>query len=436
MSELIADLGYRPRPWQAECRQAMKRFTVLVVHRRGGKTVLAVVTLVDAALRTAKKDGRYAYIAPYRKQAKEIAWDYLKAFGRKVPGAEPLEGDLTLRLPNGSRVSLFGADDPDRLRGLYFDGLVVDELKDIKPEVWGEILRPALADRKGWALFIGTPKGQNLLSQLYFDALGSPDWHAALYKWRDTMAVDEEEIEAARRAMSEAQFAQEFECDFAASSDDALITLALVEESCRRAPRDGDIRGSPKILGVDPARYGDDASVIFPRQGLVAYKPRVFRGIDNVTLAGEVAGTWDRWGADACFVDEGAGAGVIDHLRHVLRRPAVGIHFGGKKAVKRGYFDKRSEMWGTMAQWLKDGGAIPNDPDLKAELCGPRMDWSNAQNLMKLESKDSMRSRGLASPNLGDALALTFAQPVAPRIELESWIPKGYKARGKTRLES
>jgi len=438
--EVAADLGYRPRPWQEKCRAAMKRFNVLVVHRRGGKTVMACITLVDACLRTKKKNARYAYLAPYRVQAKAIAWDYVKAYARRIPGAKILEGELRIDFPNGARLSLYGADDPERLRGLYFDGIVIDELKDIKPSVWGEIVRPALADRIGWALVIGTPKGINLLSQMYFDALNAPDeWYASIWKWDDTDSLPYEEVQAAKRAMSDRQFRQEFECDFNAASEANLITLDMVEEACKRGPREGDIAHAPRILGVDVARMGDDRSVIFPRQGLVAFRPRVHEDIDNVDLAGDVMASITRWGAHATFIDAGRGEGVIDVMRHAGYNP-IPVNFGGTKGIPPGYANMRSAMWGKLAQWIRDGGALPNLPELKADLCTPKMDWDNASNLMTLESKKSIRKRGLPSPDLGDALALTFAHPVPPpNLNLGKYIPGhddgGEQMQRKTRLD-
>ena len=124
---------------------------------------------------TKRKDARYAYIAPYYSQAKAIAWDYLKRYSAPL-GAKISEAELSVELRNGNRVRLFGADNPDALRGIYFDGVVLDEYGDQRPTVWGEIIRPLLTDRKGWATFIGTPKGRNHFFDIREQARTSEDW--------------------------------------------------------------------------------------------------------------------------------------------------------------------------------------------------------------------------------------------------------------------
>ena len=176
---------------------------------------------------------------------------------------------------------------------------------------------------------------------------------------------------------------------------------------------ESDIEGSAKILGVDVARFGDDRSCIMKRQGLVALKPAVFNDIDNMTLAGMVAQTINEWKPDAVFIDAGRGEGVIDRLRQ-LHYQVTEVNFGGKPINPR-YTNKRSEMWDGVRQWLMDGGAIPNNVDLKTDLCTPTYSFDAAGRLM-LQSKDKIREQGLRSPDLGDSLALTFAHPVAPKI--------------------
>jgi phage terminase large subunit len=209
--------GYRPRRLQDRLHRSLKRFNVLVAHRRFGKTVFAINELIDRALVCERKRPRYAYIAPLAVQAKGIAWDYLKAYSAPIPGAIARETELRVDLPNGARIQLHGADNPDRLRGLYFDGVVLDEFGDMPPRLWSEIVRPALADREGWAVFIGTPKGRNGFYDLYERARQMPDWFAALFKASETRIIPPAELEAARAVMSSEQYDQEFECAFAAA---------------------------------------------------------------------------------------------------------------------------------------------------------------------------------------------------------------------------
>jgi hypothetical protein len=130
--------------------------------------------LVVRALNEGKPDGRYAFVAPYYNQAKDIAWKYLKQYTEQVVVETPREAELSVLLINGARVRLYGADNPDRLRGIYLDGCVLDEFADMSPELWSEVVRPALSDRRGWATFIGTSKGKNEFWRLYRDAAKAP----------------------------------------------------------------------------------------------------------------------------------------------------------------------------------------------------------------------------------------------------------------------
>lgn len=417
------NLGYFPRLWQRECHLAMARwrFVVLALHRRAGKTELAIMQLVDRALRFDKDLGLFFYVAPFLKQAKAIAWARLKARVeplRRYGQVEVNEGELTVTFKhNGAVIRIFGADNPDAMRGVRLDGAVLDEVAQMKPDVWREIIQPALADRKGWALFIGTPKGVNMFSELFYRAQDLDDWHSGRWTVYDTDALDPEEVERLKRDMTDEAFAREMLCSFEAAGDDQLISLSDVDIACSRQIPPRDIVHAPRILGVDPARFGDDRSVIFPRQGLAALKPEVYRGMNNMDLAGRVAKRIEEWKPDAVFIDAGNGGGVIDRLRQ-LGFEVIEVNFGGR-AIDAGYVNKRSEMWFLMRDWLAAGGCIPNNVELRQDLATPTYRF-DAANRLCLESKDDIKKRGLPSPDLGDALALTFAQPVSPRPRHEA----------------
>ena len=234
------DTGYLPRRHQGEVHRALKRFNVLVCHRRFGKTVLCVNELIDRALRLASagvSKPRLAYIAPFYRQAKAVAWDYLKAYTVAVPHRRVREAELRVDLPGGARITLYGADNPDSLRGLYLDWVVLDEYAQMRPGLWGEVIRPALADREGGAIFIGTPKGRNQFWEVYTSAERDPDWHAALYRASETGIIPTVELEAARRQMTPEQFAQEFECSFQAAIQGAYYgrEMAAAEDGGRVA---------------------------------------------------------------------------------------------------------------------------------------------------------------------------------------------------------
>ena len=412
MTEIV--IPYIPRSPQPEIHAGLEssRFSVVVAHRRMGKTVCVLNHLLKTALLLARNDGRYGYVAPFRNQAKAIAWDYIKKFAGAIPGVRFSEVDLECFLPNGSRIRLYGADNPDAMRGLYFDGVVLDEVGDMRPNVWGEIIRPALSDRRGWAVFIGTPRGQNLFYELYENAMGA-GWYRALYRADETGVIPADELSAARASMSDAQYRQEFLCDFSAACDDVLITIDMASEAAARSLQARDVSGAARVIGIDVARFGDDRSVICKREGLWCHELQRLEKLDNMTFAGIAAQEIDKFNPDAVFVDAGRGEGVIDRLRQ-LGYPVMEVNFGGTALDAQRYANRRSEMWDGIRKWLEAGGAIPNDSELKGELSAPTYGFDAAGRLI-LERKEHIKERGLRSPDLADALALTFAAPVAPR---------------------
>ena len=412
------DLGYRAHPCQELIHKALEehRFNVVVSHRRFGKTLLSIMSLVSSALACPRELPRFAYVAPRLKQAKQIAWMYLCDKVMRIPGSVKNEGDLFVELPNGARITLYGASDgnEEAMRGLYLDGVVIDEVAGMRPHVWGEILRPALTDRLGWALFIGTPHGVDVFHELYQQGLTDPAWSSSIYRVDETNLpwLPPEELELARRNMSNAAYRQEFLCDFGASSENVLITIDLVSKAAAREIQPMDYHFAAKVIGVDVARFGDDRSVIQKRHGLLAYEPTVFENVDNMALAGKVAEEIVQFAPDVVFVDAGRGEGVIDRLRQLGHR-VMEVNFGGT-ANDDHYDDRRAEMWGSMLTWLEQGGDIPNMSELKTDLCVPTYAFT-ASGKVRLESKDKIKTRGMKSPDLGDALALTFAMPMRPR---------------------
>lgn len=381
--------------------------------------MLAVMKLIDAALRCELPRGRYAYIAPQLKQGKAVAWDYIKAYARLVPGTTINESETWIEFPNEARIRIYGADDPDSLRGLYLDGAVLDEVAQMKSEAWDQVISPALADRQGWVLFIGTPKGINLFSQLYFKAMGDPEWYAGCYTCEQTGAVPKDELELARRTMTPSSYAQEYLCDFEASSDNNLISIHDVLEAQKRGLLHQDRYDfAPKVMAVDVAHQGGDCNVIFGRQGLQAFTPKVYTGLPEKTFAGEIATSIERFKPVRVFVDTTGGYGheVISRLydRGYSPEPVV---FSWKAGSER-FQNCRAEMWFKMAAWLKSGGALAcgaHMTQLQAELCAPTYSNDNAAGRLQLESKDDIRERLGRSPDMADALAMTFFSDVATR---------------------
>lgn len=177
-------------------------------------------------------------------QAKDVAWGYVKRMTRDIPGVVFNEAELRVDLPGERRIRLYGADNYDRMRGIYLDGVILDEYADMPPAAWSEVIRPALADRLGWAVFIGTPKGRNAFWEIYERSKSEADWFSAVLRASETGLLAPSELDAARVEMTAEQFAQEFECSF-----DAAILGAYYGKEIADLERAGRIADVP----MDPA---------------------------------------------------------------------------------------------------------------------------------------------------------------------------------------
>lgn len=209
-------LDYDPRKAFVEFHNRESRFSSLVCHRRAGKTVACIADLVAKALHTKKKNARYAYVAPFYRQAKDVAWTYLKENTEQI-ATKTREADLRVELPNGAWITLYGADNPDALRGLYFDGVILDEFGDCRPALWAEVILPCLLDRKGWAVFIGTPKGKNHFYLMNERSKKEASWFHMTLKASESGLLDPGDLKEIRGQMTEDQYMQEMECSFDAA---------------------------------------------------------------------------------------------------------------------------------------------------------------------------------------------------------------------------
>lgn len=199
--------------------------------------------------------------------------------------------------------------------------------------------------------------------------------------------------------------------DFPSTSMAQLIGADLAEHARGLHIRDDQVAHMPIILGADVSYFGDDSSVLYMRQGLRCKKLYQGRSIDTNAYAGIIHRLWEDTKANACFVDvTGWGAGVVDTLRTLGRNP-LPVYFGGKPHDDRRFANKRAEMWWDMAEWLKSGGAIPDEQSVVDDLTGPEYFYTPGGKL-QLEAKDDMKKRGLSSPDEADALAMTFAEMV------------------------
>lgn len=295
----LVTLAYKPRTQFVPFHMRQQRWACVVSHVRAGKTVACLMDLVDAALRCPLPDPRFAYIAPYYAQAKDVAWMYLKRFTADVPGAETNEGELRVDFPNGGRVRLYGADNYNRMRGIYLDGAVLDEPADFHPAAWPEVIRPRLSDRKGWGAFIGTPKGRgNEFFRIREMARLTPaEWFYMELRADQTGILSPDELASAQRDLSEDQYAQEYLCSFDAAIKGAyyakLLAQARADNRICSVPYDPNY---PVYTGWDLGI--NDATAIW----FVQIVAREVRWIDY---------------------DESQGRSLIDSAKFVLSKPYV-----------------------------------------------------------------------------------------------------------------
>ena len=267
-------IPYKPRPLQKDMHTQLARWNVMVMHRRFGKTVWAVNQLIKHTLTCELPRPRTAFVAPTFAQAKRIAWDYVKFFAGNIPGVTFNETELRADFPNGGRLMLLSAENPDALRGIYLDQCIFDEFGMQSPRVWSEVVRPALSDRQGSACFLGTPAGHNHFFDLLETAKsqveeGNKDWYFKICKASETGVVKPEELDAARAQMTPEQYEQEYECSFTAA-----IIGAYYGKLLGAADEDGRITRVP----YDPAYPVHTAWDLGVNDSTAIWFAQVFRG--------------------------------------------------------------------------------------------------------------------------------------------------------------
>lgn len=259
-------IPYAPRDVFLPFHNRTKRWSVLVCHRRAGKTVAAINDLVKSAVLCKDRVPLFGYVAPYRQQAKSVAWGYLKYYSQPIQKTVN-ESDLIVTLRNGAEIRLFGADNADALRGLGFNGILMDEYGDFRPSVWGSVIRPTLADKQGWAVFMGTPKGKNQFWDVYDKALTGDDrddWYTLHLPASKSGILSLDELRSIRAGnTTEDQYQQEYECSF-----EAAILGAYYGVEMRELADAGQICG----VAYDPSLptytawdlgYRDDTAIWF-----------------------------------------------------------------------------------------------------------------------------------------------------------------------------
>lgn len=383
------NLGYEARSAFIPFHKRTQRWSVIIAHRRAGKTVACLMDMLDHALRSQQPNARYAYIAPYYVQAKSVAWDYLKRFAEPVLASSPNESELRVDLINGARISLYGGDNGDRLRGLALDGVILDEFADMPAGLWGQIVRPALADRKGWATIIGTVKGKNQLWQFYEAAQADPaNWYSSILRASETGILDPDELEDAKRSMTPEQFDAEFECDPLAAILGAYFGKELQE--AERSGRITSVLPEPSLpihtvwdLGIGDATAIWAFQVAGPEIRVLDYYENTGQGLKHYAQELDARG-WkggiDFVPHDARVKELGTGRTRVETLKELGRNPRLvpnhkvmdGIN-AARLTIPRCWFDERcKDGLEALRQYRAD-----YDEKLRTFKDTPRHDWAS-----------------------------------------------------------
>lgn len=271
---------YVPRKWAVPFHDTDKRWMVLVVHRRAGKTTAALNFLIRSAL--TKRNTNYAYIAPTYKMAKNAAWDILKEYIRFVPGIICRESELSVTFPGGSKITLYGSENPDRLRGIGLSGVVFDEYGMQPGNIFTEVIRPTLLESEGYAIWIGTPQGKNEFYRLFEAHKNDGDWFTCHLTVDDTGVIDKEEIENSKKTMSREEYRQELYCSF-----DSAVKGAVYAEEINRA-REGKrimiipLQHDKKVHTVWDIGVGQAMAIgFYQRVGEMIHMIDYWEGIEN-----------------------------------------------------------------------------------------------------------------------------------------------------------
>ena len=421
-------LGAKPTSQQKELLMALAspgaHVSVKSGHGVGKSSTLAWAVLWFLACFPG--DTKVPCTAPTGHQLKDILWAEVAKWHQNM---HPwFKAQLEVK---NDKVFIVGAEEirfavartsrpetPEALQGFHAENIlfIIDEASGIDEKVF-EVAEGALSTPNARVVMAANPT-QNTGYFYRSHHIDKDKWIRLHFSGLDSPLVSEKYV----REMAE-KYGVESDIyrvrvlgEFPAQGVCQLIPRPLAEAAMERKIKKADYQFAPVVIGVDVAWEGDDRSAIYRRQGLAAWRLWEGRHIDQITLGGIVDQFWKQEGADACFIDIGWGAGVIDFLRAIGRDP-IAVNFGSRASNVR-FANKRSEMWVLMKEWLESGGAIHGDKDLVEDIVGPEYFFQPNGKIM-LEAKRDMKRRDLASPDLGDALALTFAAPVYKMSPME-----------------
>ncbi len=450
-----------PRKWQREVLQTLAdhirdnngkvdfdTFRMAVSSGRGiGKSALVSwlviwmlttrigsTTIVSANSEAQLRSVTWAEITKWLSMSLNSHWFEVSAT-RVMPAkwlTELVERDLKMGTRYwGVEGRLWSAENPDAYAGVHnFDGvmLIYDEASGIDDTIWSVAAGffTENTPHRFWLAFSNPRRNAGYFYECF---------HSKRDFW-GTKIVDARSVEGTDKQVYQ-QIIDEYGPDstqahvevygqFPNASDDQFIGANLVDEAMRRSQHKDP--SAPVVLGVDPARFGSDSTVLAIRQGRDIIAIKRYKGDDTMTVVGHVIDAIETYKPALVVIDEGGlGAGIVDRLKE-QRYKVKGVNFGNKSKNPLMWGNKRAEMWGELRTWLKDA-SIPQDRFLKNDLTGPMMK-PDSKGTIFLESKKDMKARGLASPDAADAIAVTFAFPVAHREYVDRGPRRNYAAGG------
>ena len=398
-------------------------------------TRIGSTTIVSANSETQLRSVTWAEITKWLALSLNSHWFEVSA--TRVMPAKWLTELVERDLKKGTRYwgvegRLWSEENPDAYAGVHnFDGvmLIFDEASGISDAIWAVAAGffTENTPHRFWMAFSNPRRNTGYFYEAF---------NAKRDFWRNKV-VDARSVEGTDKAVYE-QIIQEYGPDsvqahvevygeFPSAGDDQFIPVYLVDDATQR-PRYKDA-SAPIIIGVDPARFGADATVIAVRQGRDLNVIKRYRGDDTMEIVGRVIEAIEEFNPTLVVIDEGGlGAGIVDRLKEQRYKQVKGVNFGNKSTKPIMYGNKRAEMWGNMREWLKTA-SVPTDKLLKSDLTSPKVK-PDSKGTIFLEGKKEMKARGLASPDAADAIAVTFAYPVGNRTPVDKQIRRSYGRSG------
>ena len=337
-------INYAPRTPFLRFHNRTERWANLICHRRAGKTVAAINDLQKRALECTRNQPRFAFMAPTRVRAKDIAWQYLKYYSVSIPGRRIIESELSVEYPNGARVTLYGADN-DRAMGLYLDGIVYDECDEIMPSVHSDVVRPALGDRGGWAVWMGILRGRHNLWKRYEEYKNDPTYLSMMLKASDSGIIEPAELNDIRKDMGESAYLLQMEGNVNMSLANSIYGAQMDE--LRKQNRIRNVNADPSspmytFWDIGHSDRGDD-TVLW----LIQFVGRDINILDYYARTGHPPGHYAAKVRE--WEDLYKGSVACNYLPHDGAR--------------------RNQVGKTMVDYLKDGGltrikVVPRTPNL------------------------------------------------------------------------